>query len=208
MIKPEYMDTLSSMVDERRLRHSINVSNLAGRLAKLHGANVHKAELAGLVHDCAKCLSHEKMLDLCREYSYEPDEISIQSRALLHAPLGAYLAEDLFGITDIEVLNAIRWHTTGKKGMTLLQKVIRLADHIEPLRNYEGVEEIRARAQVNLNEALLMAYDSSISHVIKKGALLHPAFIEARNDIILQENKTQIYEKRRNLIGKTQDFSR
>ena len=69
MIKPEYMDTLSSMVDERRLRHSINVSNLAGRLAKLHGANVHKAELAGLVHDCAKCLSHEKMLDLCREYS-------------------------------------------------------------------------------------------------------------------------------------------
>ncbi|HZK33883.1 MAG TPA: bis(5'-nucleosyl)-tetraphosphatase (symmetrical) YqeK [Bacillota bacterium] len=185
MIKPEYMGILRALIDKKRLRHSVNVSKYAGKLAELYGADVKKAELVGMIHDCAKCLPYEKMLELCKGYSYEPDEIAIKSRALLHAPLGAYLAADMFGIKDMEVIKAIRCHTTGKRGMSLLEKVICLADHIEPMRTYPGVDEIRECAQVDINKALLMAFESSIDHVIKKGGLLHPASIDARNDIIL-----------------------
>jgi len=175
---------LSTLIDESRLEHSVNVSVCARDLALKYGADTGKAELTGLIHDCAKCLTYDKMLELCKKYDLKTDEISKTSRALLHGPLGACLARDLFGIDDDEILSAIACHTTGKKGMNLLDKVVCLADYIEPLRRFDGVEEIRQLAFTDIDLALLKALEISIVHVINSGLLLHPATVEARNELL------------------------
>ena len=176
---------LENWIDERRLIHSIGVSRCAVKLAGHYGANMEKAELTGLVHDCAKCLSLEKLMQLGRKYGYEADEISLRSTTLLHAPIGAYLVGDLFDIKDTEILNAIACHTTGKKDMSLLDKIIYVADYIEEERNYSSMEEIRKYSFVDLNETLFKALDLSIKHVLERGKLLHPLTIEARNYLII-----------------------
>jgi predicted HD superfamily hydrolase involved in NAD metabolism len=175
---------LRTLIDERRLSHSIGVSQCAVKLAKHYGADVEKAEVAGLVHDCAKCLPYEESIRLCGIYGFEPDSISKANKALLHAPLGAFLAEDRFQIQDREILSAVACHTTGKKDMTLLEKIICLADYIEDSRRYSGVEDIRAIAYVDINKALLTALEMSIRVVLDRGKLLHPMTVEARNSLL------------------------
>ncbi|NLB42186.1 MAG: HD domain-containing protein [Clostridiales bacterium] len=177
---------LEKWIDERRLHHSIGVSRCAVDLAKQYGVDEEKARLAGLVHDCAKCLSLEKSLELGKRYGYDADEISQHNKALLHAPIGAHLAADLFNIKDPEILEAIACHTTGKEDMTLLDKIIFVADYIEEDRNYPGVEEIRRLAYIDLNESLLKALELSIKSVLERGRLLHPMTIEARNYLIME----------------------
>jgi predicted HD superfamily hydrolase involved in NAD metabolism len=100
--------------------------------------------------------------------------------------LGAYLARELFDIDDPEILDAIAWHTTGRKNMTLLEKIICLADFIEEGRSYNGVEDIRKLAFVDINRALLAGFDLSIKNIVDKGKLLHPMTIEARNSLLLE----------------------
>lgn len=177
---------LSLLIDEKRLNHSIGVSRCAVLLAKHYGADAEKAELAGLVHDCAKCLPDEESVRLCGKYGYEPDSITKANKVLLHAPLGALLAEDCFQIQDREILDAIACHTTGKQGMTLLEKVICLADYIEDSRQFSGIEDIRAFAYIDINKALLTALELSIRNVMDKGKLLHPMTVEARNYLLME----------------------
>lgn len=179
--REDVIKRLSTLIDEKRLSHSIGVSRCAAKLAEQYGADAEKAELAGLVHDCAKCLPYEESIRLCRKYGFEPDSITKANKALLHAPLGALLAEESFQIKDREILNAVACHTTGKQGMTLLEKVICLADYIEDSRQYSGVEDIRAFAWVDINRALLTALELSIRNVMDRGKLLHPITVEARN---------------------------
>jgi len=107
---------------------------------------------------------------------------------LIHGPVGAKIATDLFKITDRDILSAIEYHTYGKKNMTKLEKIIYLADLIEEGRDYPGVEELRALAERDLDRAVLKALDNSIIHVIAKGGLIHPNTIEARNYIINKLN--------------------
>jgi predicted HD superfamily hydrolase involved in NAD metabolism len=182
----DIVEELRRWIDERRLQHSMGVSRCAVDLARHYGVDEAKAELAGLVHDCAKCLSLDKSLDLGRKYGFEADEISLNNNALLHAPLGAYLAGDLFGIQDTEVLEAIACHTTGKENMSLLDKIIFVADYIEVDRNYPGVKEIRKLAYADLNESVIKALELSIKNVLERGRLLHPMTIEARNYLIME----------------------
>ena len=177
---------LGTLMDQKRLKHSIGVSRCAAELAEKYGVDTEKAELTGLIHDCAKCLSYDESMRLCQKYGFEPDEISKANKALLHAPLGAFLAEDIFRIQDREILDAIACHTTGKKGMTLFEKVICLADYIEESRQYPGVEDIRAYAFRDINKALLVALELSIRNVMDRGKLLHPMTVEARNDLLLE----------------------
>ena len=174
------LETLKNWIDEYRLEHSVNVSKCAAQLAGHYGADVEKAELTGLIHDCAKNLPLDKALELGEKYGYEPDMITRMNPILIHAPLGAYLARELFDIDDPEILDAIAWHTTGRKNMTLLEKIICLADFIEEGRSYNGVEDIRKLAFVDINRALLAGFDYPLKHC-NKGKFLHPMTIEARN---------------------------
>ena len=168
------VEKLKDWIDERRLNHSINVSRCAAKLARHYGADVEKAELAGLVHDCAKNLTTDEALELAKKYDFEPDMITRMNPVLLHAPLGSFLARELFDIQDDEILDAIAWHTTGRKNMSLLDKIICLADFIEEGRRYSGVEKIREFAFIDINRALLAGMELSIKNVLQKAYCFIP----------------------------------
>ena len=185
MNESDIASKLKSMLSPRRFQHSLGVQNTAIELAKLYGCNIEKASQAGLLHDCAKDLKKTQMLQLCDNFDIVLDGISTAETQLIHGPLGAYIAREEFGIVDEEILDAIHYHTTAKEEMSLLTKIIYLADYIEPNRNFRGVKKLRAQAYRNLDSALMMALDSTLAHVMKKGRLIHPRTIDARNYILL-----------------------
>ena len=180
----EYKEKLRSMLDEKRFNHSIGVSVTAGEMAQRFGVDVYKAELSGLVHDCAKNIPYDELKTVCEKFGYIPDEIELKNPGLIHAPLGALMLKSLFGIDDIEVQNAVKRHTVGGKGMTKLDKIIYLADMIEPSRKYPEVDELRDLAQQDIDKAFRKALDYSLIFNISKGVLIHPDTLYARNELI------------------------
>jgi len=181
----EAKDMLYGMISEQRYVHTMLVVQTAELLARQYGENVPRARWAALLHDCAKGLSPEESLSMANNFDIELDEVTLHEPALLHAPLGAVLAKEIFLIDDEQVLSAIRWHTTGKAGMSLLEKIIYIADAIEPNRDYEGVENLRKLVFEDLDRALLEYTNGSILHVVQSGKLLHPNTVDARNDLVL-----------------------
>lgn len=199
MNREEIISKLKKLIDGKRLKHSIGVSRCAAELAARYGIDAEKAEIAGLVHDCAKNLPYDEMIKLCSRYGFEPDNISKTNKALIHAPLGAYMANDIFGISDREIIDAIACHTTGKTGMTTFEKILCLADYIEPERQYPGVDEIRALAVTDINRALLKALELSIRNVMERGKLLHPMTVDARNYLLTEIESTNKTETKASL---------
>ena len=149
-------------------------------LAERYGADVEKARVAALLHDCTKKLNMEEQLELCGRYGIQLDELEQKALKLLHAKTGAAIARDVFGVDD-EIYNAIWWHTTGHAHMTLLEKVIYLADYIEPSRNFPGVDKLRAVCYKDLDEGLLMGLEMTIEEMTEMGNPVHHATIEARD---------------------------
>ncbi len=193
----EYHEILVILAKElrpARFRHSREVSRTAVRLAERWGADIEKARLAGILHDCARNLKGEALLSCAKEYGLVPSEIELRQSALIHAKLGAHLAERRFGIKDPSVLQAISNHTTGAAQMTALDKIIYLADSIEPGRNYVGVQLIRELAEKDLDAAVLAAFDQGIRFVLDGGGLLHPDTVDGRN-FLLMEMKAKRNEK-------------
>ena len=170
-----------SLLDQRRVPHVLGTEEEAARLAKRWGANEEDARRAGLLHDCTKRLSRSEHLKLCKQYHIPVDA---RERAaggkLLHAKTGAALARDLFGVSDA-VYYAIYWHTTGKADMTLLEKIIYLADYIEPTRNFGALKELRPLAYEDLDRALLRGFTIAVEDLSKKGMVLHPNSVLARD---------------------------
>lgn len=177
---------LKGILKEGRFKHSLSVRDTAVKLAKMYSVNVDKARIAGLVHDCAKNMSDEEILALVKKKSIVIDEISLKAPQLLHGVAGALVAETVFGIHDTEILDAISYHTTGRRNMTLLDKIIYIADYVEPLRNFDGVDKLRKSVQNDLNEALLLCCNNTINYVISKGELLHQNTVDVRNDLLLR----------------------
>lgn len=170
----------------KRYDHSLSVRNTSIELAKLYNEDVEKAKIAGLVHDCAKNMSDEKILDIALNYNLKVDEISKESPQLLHGAVAAVIAKEKMGIQDEDILNAVAYHTTGRKNMSQLEKIIYLADYVEPLRDFPGVEELRKISYENLDKALLLSFNNTIKFVLEKGQLIHLDTIKGRNFIILQ----------------------
>ena len=140
-----------------RFIHSLGVAFTAASLAERYGVDMHKAETAGILHDCAKYVDVEKMESLCVKNGLPVTEMERGSAALLHSKAGSILARTKYGIEDEEILNAIRYHTTGRPAMTLLEKIIFISDYIEPGRDQAPhLEEIRSAAFSNLDQALCM----------------------------------------------------
>ncbi|MFU0800909.1 MAG: bis(5'-nucleosyl)-tetraphosphatase (symmetrical) YqeK [Xylanivirga thermophila] len=180
-------DKLRELLTKKRYEHSLGVAEMAKKLAHCYGADSNRALVAGLLHDCAKCLTEEDKTKLCNKYSL--GDIYLKYGDVMHGPLGACLARDIFEITDEQILNAIKYHTTGREGMNVLEKIIYLADYIEPSRNFPGVDELRNIADQNLDGAVLKALDNTIIYVIESECLLHPLTIEARNDMLISRTK-------------------
>ena len=182
----EILVTLANELRPARFRHCRDVSQTAVRLAERWDADIEKARLAGILHDCARNLKGEELLKTSRQFGMIPSPLELLQPALIHAPLGAIIAERRFGISEPQVLQAIRRHTTGAPQMTLLDKVIYLSDCIEPGRNFSGVRKIRDVAVEDLDAAVLLAYEHSILFVVANGGLLHPNTVEGRNSLLME----------------------
>lgn len=175
---------LKEMLGEERLEHSVNTSKVARKLAIRYDYDADKAEVAGLLHDCARGLDYEILKKMVLKYNIKVDKIIQRIPKLLHPLVGAIIAEKEFNIQDPVILKAIKAHSTGAAQMSLLDKIIYLSDKIEPLRNMNGVQEVRKMAEIDLDRAVLMALDKGLIYLISKGSLIHPISIEARNNIL------------------------
>lgn len=180
-----YMEKLKDDLNPQRLEHSLRVMETGEKLARLYDVDIDKARLAGLLHDCGKYDSKDKILQQVEEFGIILDSDTEKNKELIHADLGAYLARNIYGVEDEEVLNAIKYHTIGRKNMSKLDKIIYLADMIEPKRNFPGVDEIRERTFKDLDDGLMFALDESIIFLVNKKAFIHPNTIDARNSLIL-----------------------
>ena len=169
-----------SYLKHKRIPHVLGTEQEAIRLAERYGADVEKARVAALLHDCTKWLDMEEQLALCRQYGIQLDALEQQALKLLHAKTGAAIARDVFGVDD-EIYRAIWWHTTGHAGMTLLEKIMYLADYIEPSRDFPGVDKLRAVCYKDLDEGLLMGLEMTIEEMTSMGNPVHHATIEARD---------------------------
>ena len=169
------------------LLYTLGVVETAKELAKINGEDIQKAELAALIHDVAKYIPVDEQVKILEEYAYELDEITLKSPQVLHGFVGAIVAKEKFGIEDEMVLDAVKYHTLAKKDMSTLEKIIYIADYIEPGRNFPGVEELREITREDLDKGVLKGLENTILFVIKQGNLIHPLTIEARNFLIMQE---------------------
>ena len=177
----EIREKLKNSLLEKRYNHSIGVMETSIKLAEQYGADVEKARIAGLLHDCAKNFSKDDMFSLCAEYGIELDSVMKKSTGLIHGLLGAEVAKREYGIDDEEIYDAIYYHTVGKPNMSLLTQIVYIADGIEPLRHYDGVDRIRELAAEDLDKALILQIDYTIKSVISKGGLLHTNTVDTRN---------------------------
>ncbi len=162
-----------SMVYAKRHAHIRGVEEEAVRLARHWGADEADARHAGILHDCTKYLSLAEHLAICKEYNVPLDELEQVSEKLLHSKTGAALARHLYGQNE-QVYWAIYWHTTGRPDMTLLEKLIYLADYMEPNRDFDGVEELRRLCYEDLDAALTLAFTMSVEELKERGKDIHP----------------------------------
>lgn len=167
-----------SYLKVKRMPHVLGTEREAVFLAEKYGADVEKARVAALLHDCTKKLDMQQQLALCGQYGIRLDELEQKSLKLLHSKTGAAIARDVFGVPD-DVYNAIYYHTTGKPDMTLLEKVIYLADYIEPTRNFPGVERLRQAVHEDLDRGLCLALRDGVEELESMGNPVHHNTLEA-----------------------------
>lgn len=152
---PMIRKKLKKKLEPYRYEHTLSVSYTAMALAMRYGCDLEKAELAGLLHDCARQFDNQTIYEKCLEKGIPVTEDEEKNKVLLHAKYGSYMAEHKYQITDSEILSAIRYHTTGKPDMTLLEKIIYIADYIEPRRNKaDNLDSMRQLAFVDIDQAL------------------------------------------------------
>lgn len=159
----------------KRYEHTLGVEYTAASLAMRYNANVQDALLAGLLHDCAKCLSDEKLLAICEKNKLAVTETERKLPFLLHGKVGGFLAEKKYGIQNPEVIDAIINHTMGRKGMSLLEKIVFVADYIEPgRRQAPNLDELRKLAFQDLDKALLQILEGTLAHLKSNGYAIDP----------------------------------
>ncbi len=184
----EILEDLKKILSEERYTHTVATAQCAKELAKIYGIDCEKAYIAGLLHDCAKCFSKEKLLEIIKD-NLEIDDSEMMNYKTLHAPVSAYIAHKEYGVCDKEILSAIRWHTLGKKDMSTLEKIVFIADKIEPVtRDKKYTDEIRTilKEENGINKALLKLYKETIKSLVKRDLKICPVTIEIYN--CLQES--------------------
>ena len=183
-LTPEALRPIAlSYLKPKRMPHVLGTEQEAVRLAEKYGADVTKARIAALLHDCTKKLDMDEQLALCRQYAIPLDELEQKALKLLHSKTGAAIARDVFAVDD-EIYNAILYHTTGKPDMTLLEKIIYLADYIEPTRDFPGVETLRRTVYEDLDRGLLLGLTMTIDEMEEMGNPVHHMTRDARDYLL------------------------
>lgn len=177
---------LRQMLSPRRYAHSVGVMNLAKDLARRHGCDVEKAELAGLLHDCAKELEEEETLRILDSLGSEVDDLTRGMRSLWHAPAGAVLCREKFHVEDAEIYEAIFYHTVGKPGMNRLTEIIYIADLTEEGRDayLPWAPAMRELAKTDLHGALVGVIDRTMTSLIAQHKCIHPLTVKVRNSVL------------------------
>ena len=166
---------MEKMQDAKRFAHTLGVEFTAAALAMRYQADVTDAQIAGLLHDCAKCLTDEKRVSICEKHQIPMTDIERRNPLLLHAKVGEFLAKDKYGITNPDILTAIRFHTTGRENMSLLERIVFVADYIEPgRRQAPNLTEIRQLAFTDLDAAMLKILEDTLSYLKATGGELDP----------------------------------
>lgn len=171
----EIKKELEKVLPPKRYEHTLGVEYTASCLAMRYGADMGKARLAGLLHDCAKHLSSDKKIEYCARYGMIISDYEKKNPELLHAKLGACFAYDVYGIDNPEILSAITWHTTGKPNMALLDKIIYIADYMEPNRNQApNLSQVRQLAFSDLDRCLYQILSDSVTYLAYKKSVTDP----------------------------------
>lgn len=189
MMINEYYDLAKSRLSEGRYIHSRNVASCAVHLAKKYGEDPLKAETAGILHDITKELNLENQLQIVKSGGIILDDVCNKSPQLLHALTGMVYCRDELSIKDIDILNAIRYHTTARANMNLLEKIIFIADFISDERNYPDVDIMRAESEKSLEAGMIYGLSFVISDLVRRRRAVHPDALAAYNELILN-NKT------------------
>lgn len=176
---------MEKILEPRRYEHTLSVAYTAANLAAVHGADIEKALVAGILHDCAKCMSHKKQITLCDKYHVQLSQIEKEENSpLLHAKAGMVLAKEEYEVEDEDILNAICYHTTGRPQMSMLEKIIYIADYIEPGRRHmkrfgdgapmQRLTLIRRMSYSNLDETLCSILSDTLDYLQSKGGKIDP----------------------------------
>lgn len=184
----EILSYISDKLTKERYDHVLSVQETALKLAFCHGADVWKTNLAALLHDVVKWMDSKQLYEAAAKYEIELDPIEKIMPALLHAIIGVKYAIELFEVTDLEILEAIRNHTTGNASMGLPAKLIYVADFSEPTRNYKEAEYVRELAETKLEEAVHNVARYKIDFLLKKGWIIHPNTIHTYNNTLIKRS--------------------
>lgn len=177
----EIKDRLLIDIGEKRLAHSLRVVNTAIELSKKYDLEEKKVFLAGILHDCGRLKNSEDLLKYAKYFDIVLDDTLLYNTQLIHAPLGCRMAKNIYEIYDIEILNSIKYHTTGRENMGLLEKIIFIADYIEPKRNFKGVEDVRRLVKLDLDKSIILAIEQNIKFLIDRDKLIHMDSVKALN---------------------------
>lgn len=166
---------LKKYLDGKRFEHTMGVRYTCGALAMCYHCDLEKAQVAGLLHDCAKCISDEKKIEICIEQGIKISQAEQANPFLLHAKVGAYIARREYHVVDQEILDAITYHTTGRANMSLLEKITYIADYIEPLRETApNLESIRALAFQDIDQAICVILKNTLVYLNNRKSEIDP----------------------------------
>ncbi|NLP51322.1 HD domain-containing protein [Bacillus sp. RO1] len=191
MNREKALRLVKEQLTERRYVHTIGVMETAIQLAERYDVDKEKAELAAIFHDYAKFRDKEEMRRIIIDQKMPQDLLQFHDE-LWHAPVGAYLVEKEAGITDKEVLEAIRCHTSGKINMSTLDKVLYVADYIEPGRDFPGVDQVRDSAKSSLDIAVVQAMKNTITYLITRNQPVYPDTFHAYNDMTMKVKERKL----------------
>lgn len=183
------IELIRSKLEVRRFQHSLNVAESARYLAEKYGYDADKAYTAGLLHDVMKNSSPEEQLGVITEAGIEllPEERA--NKKLWHAIAGAAYIKKVMGIDDRELYRAVRYHTTGRAKMTLLEKIVYLADYISAERSYPGVDDMRRLCDESMDEAILYALEFGIPDLVRRGNVIHPDSVDLYNEVVIKKQR-------------------
>lgn len=170
-----YTHKLERHLSKKRYEHTLRVARVAHNLAHLHGYNSKKAVVAALLHDCAKNYTEHHLIHECEKHNLKLSHAEKDNPELLHAKVGAIIAKEHYHIDDSDILNAIRYHTTGRPNMSVLEKIVYISDYIEPKRKHKGnLELIRKTAKHHLDEAMYLILEETLTYLKKKSKTKDP----------------------------------
>ena len=185
----EYKELIRSMMGDYRYTHSVNVSEEAVALAKLYGADVNDAYTAGILHDITKELPAKEQLQIIADGGIILDSVQKNAHKLWHSISGSVYVRDKLGIKNPDIINAIRYHTTGRQGMSLLEKIVFIADFTAAERSYNGVEIMREKSRQSLEDAMLFACKFTIGDLSSRELAIHRDQLDCFNELVLNKGK-------------------